>query len=321
MADESKGLIWVCGGWWIESDGGCHNLVCVLGCFPMNSFVFVLTVVVMLAVPSAGQTRNIAKKFLVDLESFSFRDDISNVLKPVVCSVCDGLPTCPGWFDWVSVGSFHKMIVRAKMHKKNLEGIYPELMLSHYTVGHPQLDDFVLSPKTVINEFEEVMVCRTCHQHLKNSMDQKKASRVLPPSGAIFTGHLIGEPPVELSELSKAELALVSGARIDCQSYVFFGGCHEQIRGWHTVFRNRVVANVSSLEMLRSSGLKGKIVVVLCGPFTTTQKALVRKQVQVCPAKVLSAFNWLKRNNYLHHGLELPDLNDVPLPILLEEDV
>ena len=87
------------------------------------------------------------------------------------------------------------------------------------------------------------------------------------------------------------------------------------------MFRNRVVANVSNLEMLRSSGMRGKIVVVLCGPFTTTQKALVKQQVQVDPAKVLCAFNWLKRNNHLCEGMELPCSADVPLPILLEENV
>jgi hypothetical protein len=286
----------------------------------MNVLFCSLALMVSLTVPTATQTKEIARRFLSDLESFSFQDDVLGELRPVVCAVCDGAPTCAEWHDWVPLRLFQKMLSKAKMQKSNLSGVHSDLLLSHCTVDHVDLEDCVLSPKTVLNQSEEVMVCKSCNQHLEKSFDGKK-SRMLPPPWAIFSGHLIGEAPVELSELSSTELALVSGGRIDCQSHVFFGGCHEQIRGWHTVFRNRVVANVSNLTMLRSSGLNGKIVVVLCGPFTTTQKALAKKQVQVDPAKVFAAFNWLKRNNHLFQNMELPNIRDIPVPILLEEDV
>lgn len=61
------------------------------------------------------------------------------------------------------------------------------------------------------------------------------------------------------------------------QSWAFFGGCHKQLRGWHThtIFRNHHTANVSGDRKLRDSGINGDIMVVLCGPFMTTQKAML----------------------------------------------
>ena len=287
----------------------------------MTRALICLIALVMLAVPTSKHSRGICQRFLSDLASFSHVDHVADVLKPVVCSVCDGAPTCPQWFDWVPLKRFREMTTRANMQKVHLSTIYSELLLSHYTVDHSSLQEFVLSPNTVINESEEVMVCKECHAHLQRGVENKKPSRVFPPPRAICNGYVIGNAPKELTQLNEAELALVSGARIESQSYVFYGGCHQQIRGWHTIYRNRVVANVSDIDMLRSSGLKGKIVVVLCGPFTRTQRALVMDQIQVCPEKVTDAFRWLKKNNFYYHDMELPSLEEIPVPVIVDENV
>ena len=74
-----------------------------------------------------------------------------------------------------------------------------------------------------------------------------------------------------------------------------------------------------NLQQLVGCGLKGTIVVVLCGPFTTTQKALVMKQVEVRPAMVIAAFQWLKHNNYLYKDFDIPREEDIPMPIIYDE--
>jgi hypothetical protein len=153
------------------------------------------------------------------------------------------------------------------------------------------------------------------------SMAQKRSQNRRPPPKAIASGRLTGDAPDVLKRLTRTELDLVAAGRIDCQSYVFFGGCHQQIRGWHTIFKNRPTENVSSLELLAGSGLKGTIVVVLCGPFTTTQRALVMQQCQVRPAYVIEAFKWLKENNYLYKDFTIPNINDIPTPIIHDEEV
>jgi len=90
---------------------------------------------------------------------------------------------------------------------------------------------------------------------------------------------------MELSSLNDAELSLISCARIYCQSWMFFGGCHQHIKGWHTFFKNRPSDNVGNLMQLTNAGTKGLILVVLCGPFTTTQKALTLKKQPLIPKK------------------------------------
>ena len=286
----------------------------------MSNLVVHLILMTMLAVPSTVRTGELVKHFLADLESFSFVHEGENVLKPILCAVCDGMPTHPDWFVWVPVSELKKKLSKTKMQKKHFSDVCSETLLNQHTAGHAELDEFLLSPKTTVNNSEEVMICKNCNAHLEKCMS-KKGGMVFPPPRAICNGHVTGEPPAVLKALNQVELALVSGARIDCQSYIFFGGCHQQIRGWHTIYQNRVVSNVSSLELLRSSGLNGKIVVVLCGPFTRTQKALVMEQVQVNPEKVLQAFDWLRNHNIFFREMQIPSLDEIPLPIVINEDV
>jgi hypothetical protein len=72
--------------------------------------------------------------------------------------------------------------------------------------------------------------------------------------------------------------------------------------------------------MLSESGLKGLILVVLCGPFTATQKALILKKVAVDPLKVVAAWRWLKANNYRFRDDVIPNVDDIAIPKIVEEN-
>ena len=280
----------------------------------------------MLDTPSAAAIKKIAKDFLSDLESFTHVDSSTGIIHPVVCSVCDGIPTEPHWGQWVQISQFAELCKGCKLEHKHLqpsepgsEHIYPSALLEQHKVDHPALHRFVLSPKTLTNEADEVLVCKECLEHLTTAA--KKNSRACPPPKALASGNLTGDAPEELKCLTRTELDLVAAGRIDCQSCVFFGGCHQQIRGWHTIFKNRPGENVGNLELLAGSGLRGTIVVTLCGPFTSTQRALVMEACQVRPDFVIRAFQWLKQNNFLYQNFEVPSINDIPVPIICDEKV
>ena len=161
--------------------------------------------------------------------------------------------------------------------------LYPASLLSQYSVNHKDLKSFVLSPEMYVNSQNEVLVCKQCVSELRYSSE--KRSHRFPPKAAIANGSVIGDPPMELSSLNDMELSLISRARIYCQSWIFFGDCHQHIKGWHTFFKNRPSDNVGNLMQLTDAGTKGLILVVLCGPFTTTQKALTIKKLPLIPKK------------------------------------
>ena len=71
---------------------------------------------------------------------------------------------------------------------------------------------------------------------------------------------------------------------------------------------------------LTDAGTKGLILVVLCGPFTTTQKALTLKKTAVDPEKVVKAWHWLKANNFRYIEDRIPNINDIPLPYIVQEN-
>ena len=76
---------------------------------------------------------------------------------------------------------------------------------------------------------------------------------------------------------------------------------------------------MSNLTMLQQSGMEGTIMVVLCGPFTTTQKALVLQKTAVNQDKVVCAWQWLKANNFRYKDCNIPDRSQIPLPYVVDE--
>jgi hypothetical protein len=131
--------------------------------------------------------------------------------------------------------------------------------------------------------------------------------------------NLIGYAPIELSELTITKLSLVSRSFLHCQTWVFYAGCHQQIKGWHTFFKGRPSENVADLSRLVQAGLKGSMLVVLCGPFTKAQIALTRSKMMVSPEKVIRAYKWLIENNVLYQNDIIPNIDDIPIPIIIHD--
>jgi hypothetical protein len=207
----------------------------------------------------------ITKQFTKDLESFTFHDKASKCLRPVYCCVCDGIPTSANWFDKLKIPLFDKYCHAARMQKKHAAACYPDELVAQYTVDDDRLEGYILSPQSIIDPNDDtIIVCKPCAKSMKNEYESTKQNKSKhPPAQSIANGYLIGDPPIQLSQLTEAELALVSRVRIICQSWVFFAGAHQQIKGWHTFFKNRTAANVTNLEQLSLSGMKGQILVVL----------------------------------------------------------
>ena len=269
------------------------------------------------------EEQDIVKAFCEDLNSLVYKDE-HGVFHPVVCAVCDGLTKEHNEFDWIDIDTFEGMCKRNNLEKRSVEDVYPKDLIAHYTVpGEPRLLPYVLSPKSVINVTEDrLAVCKTCAGHLQRSQDDKRRDRTRthPPPAAIINGYLIGEAPDVLKRLNAVELALVSTVRISCQSWIFFGGCHQHVKGWHCFYQNRHEANVANLANLTAAGLQGRLLVVLCGPFTSTQRALTLPKTSVDPQNVINAYEWLKKHNYHYKDVQVPAAEDIPIPVLMEEN-
>ncbi len=276
----------------------------------------------LLELPSEARKAAIAEAFANDLQSYTHSQSSPNTLSPVVCSICDGIPTCPNWAEWVDIMEFKKLCDISKLHKRHLPDVYNSSLISSYTAEHPLLTEYVLSPMTQVNlEMNTVLCCKKCLSHLEGNSKKSRGERLQckPPKEAIFCGYLLGEVPEELFDLNEVELAVISKVRIYSQTFIFFGGCHQQIRGWHTFFRNRSANNVASIGVLANSGMHGNIMVILSGPFTPLQTAITKKATQVDAAKVRRAWFWLKNNNYHYKDDIIPNESDIPQPILIDD--
>ena len=272
-----------------------------------------------LKIPNPSEKEAILQRFVDDLESFTVYDNKTNTFRPTICCVCDSIPSNPDWSCFVPVKEAKKLFQHSNMESKHFQELQcPEMLMKQYSVPNGFLKDFVLSPASYINESNEILMCKQCYSELIQNREQR-TNKTFPPKEAIASGYMIGDPPSVLTCLNDIELALVSRARIYCQSWVFFGGCHQHIQGWHTFYKNRPSENVGNLSQLISIGMPGTLLVVLCGPFTTTQKALTLKKTKVHPKKVVAAWDWLIKNNYRYRKETLPNIDEVPKPYVIDE--
>ena len=292
----------------------------ILSQFPISGFANIEKMIVL---PSEQEKKGLVDKFSSDLKTYCYTDKITEQIHPVICCVCDSIAKSPNWYEMVPIDCFAKLCGHSNLQKSRVCSLYPDQLLMCYTVRDCRLQDFILSPKAVIDEKDDsIMVCKECKSTLQHNLDTSKTrKRNKPPKEAIANGFLIGEAPEELISLNDIELSLVSRVRIYAQTWTFFAGCHQQIKGWHTFFKNRNTSNVAQLQNLQLSGMKGSIMVVLCGPFTSDQKALTHKKVQVDPKKVIKAFQWLKKHNFHYKDDVIPTENDIPVPIIVEDNL
>ena len=67
--------------------------------------------------------------------------------------------------------------------------------------------------------------------------------------------------------------------------------------------------------------MRGKIVIRLVGPFTSRQKALVTKRTSVNPDNVITAYQWLKKNNYYYQDIIILERTEILQPIIIDKDM
>jgi len=264
--------------------------------------------------PTLQEENAMLAAFSAELDSNVFMHGDGTV-QAMICSVCDTMPKMTSPIDFISVAQLAKACEASKMTKAFIENVYPATLIAQYTVpGVADLAAFVLSPAAVYDSKEDmVSICKCCKDHFTAQAKIHRNRRV-PPNGAIILGYLIGEAPAVLTDLNEIELALCSTVRTNCQSWIYFAGCHQHIQGWHTFYENRPAMNVANISNLADAGMKGQLLVVLCGPFTSTQQALARKQTLVNVDKVIAAFEWLKANNYHYRDIDIPNADDLPIP-------
>jgi len=273
----------------------------------------------LLAIPTDEDVKRITKAFLLDLESYTVTDERTRQIKPVICSICDSIPTKSQWSTFVDLDEFIKLCQKCKIRKSDSLKTYGEAIRNQYMAKDDRLKDFILSPETYVNSKDEVLVCKRCLSELRMN-SKKKADRRQPPAESIINGYMIGDAPDVLSTLNPVELSLITKTVTQCQSWIFFAGSHQTIKGWHTFFKGRPGENIGNLTLMTKSGWKGHILVVMCGPFTSEQAMLTRAKTRVNPYKVVAAWVWLKHNNYRYKDIEIPHVDDIPLPYILDDE-
>jgi hypothetical protein len=274
----------------------------------------------MIRTADANKQREIIESFAKGLNSFTAEIPGSAKVHPVCCAVCDSIPKQEHDWEWVDITLFAKYGHNHNLEKRQVQGLYPAELLDQYTVNDARLDHLCLSRRTVVNNVNDTIICcKECLEVLSKEVKKKESAH--PPKNAIINAYLIGDAPTELTCLSEVELSLISQSRILCQSWVFYGGCHQHIKGWHTLFKNSAEKQVANLQQLSLSGLKGQIMVVLCGPFTSTQRAITLKKTAVDPKKVIAAYEWLKKHNHYYKDVDIPSVEEIPLPVIIEENM
>jgi len=279
----------------------------------------------LLKVPTSADRQRIVNEFNDDLQSYHVKVKRTPQgpveLCGVTCAVCDGIPTEPHWAEWVEISKFAETCETANLHKSRVANMHKECLLNQHTAPCQQLRDCILSPASIIDcNSSSILVCKGCMADMNKTMKHSIKDRK-PPAQAIANGFIIGEAPDELKNLNEVELALVNRVRIHAHIWIYFAGCHQQIKGWHTFYKNRHNANVGSISQLQDSGVRGNMMVVLCGPFTSTQLALTKKAVAVDPNKVVAAYKWLVENNIHYKNDTIPDPEELPEVQLIDETV
>jgi hypothetical protein len=272
-----------------------------------------------LTIPTEENIKRITNAFISDMESFTIQDKTTNEIIPIICSVCDSMPTEAQWSTFVHIDKFKYLLEKGKIGRNHSLKYYKKELVSQYTAKHPALKDFILSPETYVNENNEVLVCKQCLLELETNAKKKKGRRG-QPTQSIINGYMIGDAPFEITDLNPVELSLITLTATQCQSWIFFGGCHQSIKGWHTFFKGKPGENVANMTLMTECGWKGRFLVVLCGPFTSEQVRLTRLKTMVDPYKVIRGWEWLIFYNYRYEGMLIPQVDKIPLPYILDQE-
>lgn len=276
----------------------------------------------MLSIPSFDQQADIASQLTRELQSYTVYDTATKTLRAAICCVCDSIPREA--YDTCFVNEFDAvyLFTKGNLTHAELPAMYPTALKNEYKLTqYPALEPFVLSSATYVNKKDEILTCKKCYNELVSNSKKRRSSKTSNrPVQSIANGYLIGSAPLLLSTLNDVEVSLLSRIRIYCQSWIFYAGCHKQIQGWHTLFKNRPTENVANLTRIADSGMKGIVLVVLCGPFTETQVALTMAKTAVRPELVIAAWAWLKANNFRYAEDDIPSIDSLPEPYYIHDN-
>ena len=139
----------------------------------------------LLAIPTTADVNPIQKAFLTDLESFTFQDEVSNKLKPIICSICDSMPTKAQWSTFVNINEFTKLCTKDKIQKTDSPEKYPMELRNQFTTNQVRLKDFILSPETTVNSRNEMLVYKECLSELR-SISKTHTNNRRPPAESII---------------------------------------------------------------------------------------------------------------------------------------
>lgn len=135
----------------------------------------------------------------------------------------------------------------------------------------------------------------SCCEPCRNSLSHEQM-----PTYAIANNYVIGTPPLEISDLTDIELAMLSPVKVSGSfgyCFGFTGGVRNSFKGSLSFFKvdmSRIVRAAAHFDVL---GLHNSIVILLYGNMTEAQKAKAREYSRVRPHHILRAIDWLIRNN------------------------
>jgi hypothetical protein len=273
------------------------------------------------AVPTEKRLEHIRNAFVSDLEGLTEKDSDGQIHSRV-CVFCDRLVGLERVSHYTTGKQIKRAAKRVKCLVKPEVGVpYPQLLLDQYgiednTEEKPNLRNILLSPRSILVPGKGYVTCCQCHDSAVGDDKNKKPS--LPPF-AIARGYVIGLAPVEITRLNAFELAVISPVRAVANVFTFYGGCHEVVRGWHTFYQANVGHAVGTFTALDKFKIRNTVSVVLCGPFTKEQRALVMRKMSLNREHCRKAFDWLKKNNIHFKDIEIPDPDTIPEPIILDE--
>ena len=314
-----------------STENRCHSSgmkLCLLTC--------ILAIMAEFCIPSQATIDAIAAEASEATRDRVFLSPTDGQLKPKVCCICEGMYVIENPCSLVEIPTVVRYLVGSKAEKLHLLGplpsrsalsyTFPDELVEQYTAEDDRLKGFVLSPSTQVVKngkmIDCVFVCKTCNtifESNKTPGGRWKRGLFVSPSKAIWNGTLVGEAPNCIKDLNTAERALLSPNRIVTHAIALEADKHHGIYGWHSMFESDVPLNAAHINSLVNAGLQGEIVCVLCGPFTTTQEALARKEFKVRPALLIQAFEWLKEHNHLYRDLTIPSVDSIPMPFVTED--
>jgi hypothetical protein len=243
--------------------------------------------------------------------------------RPYVCCVCDEIIDDPYKVDILLADLlyFNRVKVAWKTYVKKQEHLIPAVM-EYYQVTHDL--DKMYTDKLPVNDFSwlcelalspnsSVIPNKRGHNGLSCCSQCKRAVKRkdnMHYYKAIANYNFVGVTPKCLSELTEVELALVSPVRSHGYCFSYIGGKQRNLRGslvYLRVKRREVVRGMMELEAL---GLTKNILIIAHGPMTADQQKIIKEKTTIRSDKVISAVEWLCKNNMLWKDTNIDDIRE-----------